>query len=92
TLADARYFVGWAFGAVLVLTGWSAMLAATNQNVLGLLAVVVAFYLHLAGARVAAEGYRRSVGLHRRDDRSESGRRRRATKTPRRTPSPSPVE
>ncbi|GAA0674060.1 DUF4013 domain-containing protein [Natronoarchaeum mannanilyticum] len=68
TLADARYFVGWAFGAVLVLTGWSAMLAATNQNVLGLLAVVVAFYLHLAGARVAAEGYRRSVGLHRRDD------------------------
>jgi len=68
TLADARYFVGWAFGAILVLTGWSAMLAATNQNVLGLLAVVVAFYLHLAAARVAAEGYRRSVGLHLRDD------------------------
>ncbi|WP_256392202.1 DUF4013 domain-containing protein [Natronoarchaeum rubrum] len=68
TLGDARYFVGWAFGAILVLTGWAAMLAATNRNVLGLLAVVVAFYLHLAGARVAAEGYRRSLGLHRRDD------------------------
>lgn len=68
TLADARYFVGWAFGAILVLTGWAAMLAATNRNVLGLLAVVVAFYLHLAAARVAAEGYRRSLGLHRRDD------------------------
>ncbi|SNZ05977.1 Protein of unknown function [Natronoarchaeum philippinense] len=65
TLADARYFVGWAMASILVVTGWAAMLVAVNQNLLGLLAVVVAFYAHLAAARVGAEGYRRSLGLHR---------------------------
>lgn len=67
TLGDARYFVGWAMATILVLTGWSAMLVAANQSLLGLFAVVAAFYAHLAAVRVAAEGYRRALGLHRND-------------------------
>jgi hypothetical protein len=63
-LGDVRYFTAWSFALMFAIPGWLLSVGAlSSTNVLGVLAVFLAFYAHLAAVRLVATGYRRAAAL-----------------------------
>lgn len=70
-LGNAAYFTGWSFALMIALAGLLLTVTAlASANLLGVLAVFLAFYAYLAAVRMVATGYRKALGIGPDGDRS----------------------